>query len=49
MKAQASRALDEAGGLPLYYMKWSIPSNPRDPLLSSAIEYGLVCDTERIA
>jgi xylan 1,4-beta-xylosidase len=32
MKNQASRARDEAGGLPLYYTEWNISSNPRDPL-----------------
>jgi beta-xylosidase len=29
---QASKARDEAGGLPLYYTEWNISSNPRDPL-----------------
>ena len=32
MKEQASKARDEAGGLPLYYTEWNISSNPRDPL-----------------
>jgi xylan 1,4-beta-xylosidase len=32
MKKQASKARDEAGGLPLYYTEWNISSNPRDPL-----------------
>ena len=32
MKDQASKARDEAGGLPLYYTEWNISSNPRDPL-----------------
>jgi xylan 1,4-beta-xylosidase len=32
MKNQASRAREEAGGLPLYYTEWNITSNPRDPM-----------------
>jgi len=32
MRKQASKARDEAGGLPLYYTEWNISSNPRDPL-----------------
>jgi xylan 1,4-beta-xylosidase len=32
MKDMASKARDEAGGLPLYYTEWNISSNPRDPL-----------------
>jgi xylan 1,4-beta-xylosidase len=32
MKRQASKARDEAAGLPLYYTEWNISSNPRDPL-----------------
>jgi xylan 1,4-beta-xylosidase len=30
MKNQASKARDEAGGLPLYYTEWNISSNPFD-------------------
>ncbi len=30
MKDQASKARDEAGGLPLYYTEWNISSNPFD-------------------
>ena len=30
MKDQASKARDEAGGLPLYYTEWNISSNPRE-------------------
>jgi len=32
MKAQASKARDAAGGVPLYYTEWNISSNPRDPM-----------------
>jgi len=32
MKDMASKARDEAGGLPLYYTEWNISSNPRDPM-----------------
>ena len=32
MKRQASKARDEAAGLPLYYTEWNISSNPRDPV-----------------
>ena len=32
MKDQASKARDEAGGLPLYYTEWNVSSNPRDIL-----------------
>jgi len=32
MKKQASKARNEAHGLPLYYTEWNISSNPRDPL-----------------
>jgi len=32
MKEQASRARDQAAGLPLYYTEWNISSNPRDPM-----------------
>jgi xylan 1,4-beta-xylosidase len=32
MKNMASKARDEAGGLPLYYTEWNISSNPRDPM-----------------
>jgi xylan 1,4-beta-xylosidase len=32
MKDQASKARDDARGLPLYYTEWNISSNPRDPL-----------------
>jgi xylan 1,4-beta-xylosidase len=32
MKKQASKARNEARGLPLYYTEWNISSNPRDPL-----------------
>jgi len=32
MKDQASKARDEANGVPLYYTEWNISSNPRDPM-----------------
>lgn len=32
MRNEASKARDQAGGLPLYYTEWNISSNPRDPL-----------------
>jgi xylan 1,4-beta-xylosidase len=32
MRDQASKARDEASGVPLYYTEWNISSNPRDPM-----------------
>jgi xylan 1,4-beta-xylosidase len=42
MKDQVSKALNEAGGLPLYYTEWNISSHQHDPMRDEAFAAAFV-------